>query len=205
MRMGELRSALVSVALLVALAGCATADEPSSRADEADAVLGEALDEAQAAGAGAAQLADLRAAVDSGTISVESAREAARRAVACMQAAGIDADYQEDTLSHGLVLPGYTAHYDTEVDVHADIQVEACDEQEFRWVNQVYQLQPSSVEAVDAYVEQQAPALLACLEANGIEASADETGAELAQKAVQASYDSLGEVSCLAEAGIDVW
>lgn len=205
MRTGVLRPGLVSVSVLAVLSACATTEGPSSRLDEAGAVVAEALDEARAAGAGAAQLADLSAAAESGTLSVESAREAARRAVTCMQQAGIEAEYLEDTLSHGLVLPGYTAHYDTEVDVQSDLQVEACDEQEFRWVNQVYQLQPSSLEAIDAHVEQRAPAILACLVANGIEASAEETGAELAQKASQAAYDSLGEVSCLADAGIDVW
>lgn len=202
--MKKLRLLSVSCALLIGASACAasTTNDLSATSGPAD-VFAEALAEARDAGASEAQLAALSEAVDTGTVSVEAAREAARRAVACMQHGGLDAQFEEKTLSHGVVVPGYLVNHGAEDDV--DAQIEVCDQQEFSWVNQVYQLQPSSVETAEQFVEQQAPVLRACLEKNGVDIDASDSGNELARKASRAMTDSGGTVNCLAEAGIDAW
>ena len=205
--MKTLRLLPVICALLVCVSACAGGDSatPSDRTATAGstAIFAEALAQVQDAEASEAQLAVLREAVNTGTVSVEAAREAARRTVTCMQDGGLDAQYEEKELSHGLVVPAYVVNHGAEDDV--DAQIEACDQRESFWVSQAYQLQPSSVEEAERYVEQQAPAIRACLEENGYDTDAHDSGSELANEASQAFTDSGGAVDCLTEAGIDVW
>lgn len=166
-------------------------------------MIAEALADAQDARASDAQVATLEQAVAAGGVAIEEVREAARRAIACMVDVGLDARYEEKTLSHGVVVPGYVVHHEAEAEV--DAQIDACDERELHWVSKAYQLQPSSVEAVEQLVEQRAPIIRSCLEDNGVQTSPDDSGQDLATRASQAMQDSAGAVNCLADAGVDVW
>lgn len=166
-------------------------------------MVGDALADARDGGASDAQLAALRRAEVDGEVLIEVVREAARRSVACMRDAGLEARYDERTLAHGVVVPGYLV--DEAVGADVDLQIEQCDAREFHWVSKAYQLQPSSVEAADQLVELRAPALRECLAANGVSTRAGDSGHELAARASRLTHDSGGAVSCLSEAGIEVW
>ena len=191
-------------ALLLCTSACADT-QTRDRSDQATstAVFDDALANAQEAGASDEQLAELREAGRVSEIPTETAREAARRAVSCMKDAGVDARYVERTLAHGVVLPGFEVVPPPGADV--DAEAESCDEREFLFVSQVYQLQPTSVEAANQFVEQVAPVIRECLEKNGYETERGATGQELAAQASEALGDSDGGVDCLGEAGVEAW
>lgn len=167
------------------------------------AVFADTLADARHADASTEQLATLEEAVTTSSISLEAAREAARRAVSCMQEAGLDARFVEQTLAHGVVLPGYEVVPPPGEDV--DAEVTACDEHEFFFVSRAYQLQPTSVEATERFVEQVAPAIRACLERNGYDTDDDARGSDLAQRASEVLHETEGGVDCLGEAGVQAW
>ncbi|WP_217615148.1 hypothetical protein [Cellulomonas sp. GbtcB1] len=205
---GQLRRSLKGVASLVVAAlalgvgGCATRGDEGSGELPRAYTLAAALAEAEDAAAGEHQVVALSRAVDAGVVTVEDVREAARRAVTCMVESGIDARVEESTLSHGLVLPGYLASSDG--DDHAEARIELCDRNEYFWLSKAYQLQPSSVEAIEQHAEQRAPAIRACLEEHGVPSEDARSASELADLASRAAHELIG-VSCLAEAGVDVW
>lgn len=120
-----------------------------------------------------------------------------------MVSSGLNARYEESTLSYGLTVPGYTIDHAAGADT--DAEVDACDRRKFFWVSQVYQLQPSSRELVRHYVDQKAPLLRACLEKNGAKLADNLSGSDLANRASQEMVNSGGKVNCLADVGIDVW
>ena len=99
----RLLSTLGGLAALALLPACA--GEPAAPATTD--VFADALAEAGANGAGSAQLADLERAASARDVTVDMAREAARRTVDCLVDAGLDAQYSESTLADGLVLPDY--------------------------------------------------------------------------------------------------
>jgi hypothetical protein len=186
---------------LALVTGCA--DVSASDAPPASTVFVAALEDAREGAASEAQLASLQQAVVDGALEIEQVREAARLTISCMEAAGLDARYDETTMSHGVVVPGYLVEHGPGQDV--DAEVESCDEREFHWVSKAYQLQPSSVEAAERFVEQRAPVIRACLEESGIVTRTRDTGHDLAAKASHVMSESGGAVNCLAEAGVDVW
>lgn len=194
-------SILVTIVALGIGGGTAHGDSTASGAGPASS-LAAALSEAEEAGAADAQIAALRDAVSEGAVTIDLVREAARRAVTCMTERGIEAQVTGSTLSHGLVLPGYTA--DPRGDAAAGAQVERCDSREHFWVGKAYQLQPSSVEAMERHVESRAPAIRACLEEHGVPTEGVRSGSALADLASRAMHDSIG-VGCLAEAGVNAW
>lgn len=192
---------LVGAVLTPGVGGCAVRSDERSESPRSYS-LAAALAEAEDAGAGDGQIEALRRAVGAGHVTVEEVREAARRAVTCMAFDGIEARVEERTLSHGLVLPGYVAN--PQGDDDAEAQVEACDRREYFWLGKAYQLQPSSVEAIERHAEERAPAVRACLEEHGVSTEDVRSASELADLASRAAHESIG-VSCLAEAGVDVW
>jgi hypothetical protein len=133
---------VVLLGLPACSSGTGLPGEPGTAPGSPAAALGELLVRAEKAGAGAAQLAVLRAAADTGTVPVGAVRAAARRAVACMRDSRLDARYEETVLEGDAVLPGWAVLHATEDD-HADARVEACDEREHLWVSQAYQAQPA--------------------------------------------------------------
>jgi hypothetical protein len=199
-RRGNVTVALV--ALTVFIAGCvpAAGEDRTSHSS----VFSDLLIEAEESGtASSAQIAALRLGVEDERIGIEAAREAARRALSCLQESGVKAEYAERSLSYGLLVPGYVVKHEPGEDV--DTQIATCDEREFAWVNELYQVQPSSLEASERYVEQQAPVILACLRRNAVDVDSRASGSELARVASRAFSDSDGRTNCLAEAGVDAW
>lgn len=200
---GATRGRLVAVlvGLLVATGACAPTE---AEGPDGSVVFAQVLAQAEAStSASDAQISALREGAETGRISLEVVREAARRAVACLAELGLDAEYDERSLAYGLVVPGYVVRHAPGADVDRDVAT--CDEREFGWVNELYQVQPSSVEASERYLEQQAPVIRACLDRNDVRTGRDPSGPDLARAASEALQASDGRIDCLAEAGVDAW
>ncbi len=194
--------AVVGCAVLggcVVLAGCEAEPADSAVSRAIAEVVDPAIAEAEAGGAGEAQLAVLRQAKAEGELSIEDARAAARAAVKCVADAGSKADYYEWISDSGLVIPGYNYLGDTPE--HEAIG-ETCSFRENFWVNMVYQVQPSSLEANDAYVEQQAPLVRSCMVREGYSIAPDATTVEILRQALDVKMATDSAVDCLAEAKI---
>lgn len=197
----------LAAGMVVAFALCAGCAGQASEENVPGGPFAEALAEAREGGAGPEQLADLEAAAQAQGVSIEMARDAARRAVGCMTEAGLSAAYVESTTNSGLVIPGYRVEV-AEMSTgqsDEDAQIAACDVREAYWINQLHQTQPTSVEMNEEYANQQEPVLRACLERNGIATEAEAVGADLANQALEVFRDSDGDINCLAEAGITSW
>lgn len=195
---------VVGIAVLTLSVGCTQAPSPSTATT--DDAFAEALAEAQDGGASEAQLAALQEAAQAGSVTIEAAREAARRAVTCMDGAGLDAQYSETTLGDGLVVPGYlVASSEDEDSAATDVAIDDCVTREALWINKVFQLQPSSIQRKEDFANEQEPVLRACLEEHGIATDPDADGVGLANQAADARRDSGGDVDCLHAAGINTW
>ena len=202
-----MRRRILTAGALVAVVLCAGCAGAPPTENVPGGPFAEALAEAREGGAGPEQLADLEAAAQAQGVSIEMAREAARRAVACMTDAGLSAAYVESTTNSGLVIPGYRVEVSTltAAESNGDAQISACDVREAYWINQLLQTQPTSVQMDEEYANQQAPVLRACLERNGVTTEPDATGADLANTSLDVIRESDGDINCLAEAGITSW
>jgi hypothetical protein len=163
-------------------------------------MVSQAITDATEGGASQDQIAILEQAKDTGSISLEDDRRAARAAILCLTQNGTDAEYSESTSNAGVAIPGYVVTVDGAVKPTAPAP---CETKEFYWVNMVYQLQPSSQEATDANVEKRLPILRTCLIENGANVDESTTKAELLHAAVQLLKDTNGDVDCARTAGID--
>jgi hypothetical protein len=184
----------------VVLAGCAANVGPTNGRFADD--LAVAIEDAEANGAGETQLSVLRHAQEVGGVTLEDARAAARAAVECMQDAGVDATYQEETEESGLVVPGYVAGWTNGQAVPLAV-IDACDQRDSFWVSMIYQTQPSSLESNDAYLERQLPVLIACLNDHGYTTDPSASPADLVRHALDVANQTGGTIDCVSEAGID--
>ncbi len=183
---------------LLALSGCATDPNWAASKDFAE-VIEPAIQEAEAGGASDAQLEILRQAQAAGKLSLEDDRAAARAMVACVEDAGSYALLSDKTTESGLILPVYNYAANTP---EQEAIGEACDTKEAFWVNMVYQTQPSSVQSKDAYLNQQAPLVRACLEREGYATDPGDKTYDLLRQALQVKTDTQSAVDCLTEANI---
>lgn len=187
--------------LIVSLAGCSQSKEAPSDVTSAEFadLMNQIISDARAGGASEAQVALLESAATSGELTIEQARESARSYMACLDTVGLNSDYVEST-STGVVIPSVHVYAFTLEEMET---MQQCDTKENFWVNYVYQTQPSSIELQDAYLEQQRPALVACLEAAGIEVPDDEDVRVTLNRA--ASEMEAGGVDCIEGLGISGW
>jgi hypothetical protein len=190
-----------AVAALFVLAGCTSDAMAKSEAqrDFADMIAG-ALQDAEAGGAGEAQLEILRHARLEGVVSMEDDRAAANAMVQCVEDAGSEAFITDQTMQSGVVLPAYNWKSDTPEQAAIG---DACDTQEAFWVNGAYQMQPASIALNDAYLDKQLPLVRTCLEREGYAADPEATTHEVLRQALQVKTDTASAVDCLAEAKID--
>lgn len=197
--------ALVAGAAVLMLVACDPGSSDSASPDGPTVeIFATTLDDARSGGAGSNQLALLEQAEKDHEINLETARDAARGAVQCMTDAGVSATYMERTTFGGLVLPGYQAGASGTADTAWEL-IEACDLQEFYWVNQLYQGQPTSWQMKVEYANQQEPVLRACLEDNGLSTDPEATGVGLVEQAIDAMGPGEAGAECLDEAGISSW
>ena len=131
-------------------------------------------------------------------MSLESARSATRRTVECITSAGAFAEYDEDTVNGGRVVPGY--YWETSAQVVSD----ECERRESYWVNYLYQTQGSSLQADAKYFEQQRPILLSCLQDNGLKPDPNGDIYDLLRMAGELQASGTGtSANCLEQAKID--
>lgn len=195
-----------AIASLVAVAGGCTVDRGSDGSEPwmgtpLTELLDDAIAEAGQSGASAAQLDVLERARVSGEVTYEDAKGAAQAVVACFRQGGLEAEYSEMTRNGSYPVPNY-AVWSNASDASVDAIVEVCENQEFTWVNKVYQTQPSARQVVGEFVMSKEGELRACLEDYGIQTDPDANGWELAQLALESTDFGQGGQDCLGEAGI---
>lgn len=183
------RGLAVLVATCCVLAGCSV---PPGGTEEPVDIFEQVLRDARAGGAGGAQIAVLKEAADAQDLPLDAARRATQRAVRCMSDEGLEAAYLEQTTFSGVIVPGYQVEWVGE-------RAHPCDTRYAFWVNQLHQLQPSTLAANTEYADQQEPALRTCLEGQGVATDPQATGSDLAEQAARTAP------SCLGKAGIDTW
>lgn len=194
------------IALCLACTSCSSPGLDTSPGPEFDLQLARTLDEARQGGASAAQLRILEESASAGVVTFEAASEAVYAAVDCMVDAGLNARSTEYTFSSGLKTPAYKVSVPAGSDETAALALlDDCDRREMWWVNQLYQMQPTSLQLVDDEIASKAPALRACLEREGVLAplNDDATPQDLADRALEVAIDTSYRVDCVAEAGID--
>lgn len=157
----------------------------------------EAILAAQEGGASEEQLILLEQASEVGEVNFDAARQAALSWVECVEEAGGTAEYHELTEPSGLVLPATRILADDE-EALAKIEpaAESCLYSESYWVNQVYQLQPSSQVIRDTHLATIAPSIRECLEVNGYSTDPRATPDDLLSQASRVWQETDGAVSC---------
>jgi hypothetical protein len=192
--------ALVGIGLL---AGCShSGGGKSDLAQEFDATVSEALGEAVDAGASVQQLDILKRAATDGGVTFEDAKIAATAAMSCMADQGVTATYQENALANGVTIPGYVVNA-VKIDGGDSTEVmDACEKSESFWVNMLFQVQPTSVEANLAFIEKQAPVIRKCLEDAGYDTDPDATGMDLVRQSTDVAQQTGLRVDCLGDAGV---
>lgn len=192
--------AAAAIACVVVSAGCSSDDLARSEAErDFGLMIDGMIQEAEAGGAGEAQLAILRHARAEGVVSIEDARTAAMSMVECVEDAGSEAFITDQTMQSGVVLPAYNYRSNTPEEQAIG---DACDMQEAFWVNGAYQMQPASIALNDAYLDQQVPLVRTCLEREGYAADPEATTHEVLRQALDVKTDTASAVDCLAEAKI---
>lgn len=196
------RVAVGSVSLMI-LAGCSGGGGMPGDGDAAfDVRVAEALEEARSKGASEAQMSILERASGDGGVTFEDAKAAAIATISCMADQGVDATYQDDAMPNGVTIPAYAVSALKDDGSPADPVMEQCENSESYWVNMLYQMQPSSIEANLAFIEKQAPVVGKCLEDAGYDTDPDATGMELVLQADDVARQTSGSVDCALDAGI---
>lgn len=193
----------LSVLVCMSLVVGACSHGPDAAADgtgDFDLRVTQALEEARNQGASDDQLASLEQASVDGGVSFEDAKTAAVATVSCMASQGLEATYQEDTIPNGVTIPGYTIQEPEDSGLLAVI--DQCEYSEFYWVNMLYQMQPSSIEANLAYIEKQEPVVRQCLEDAGYDTDPDATGMDLVLQSEDIAGSTGGALDCAFDAGI---
>lgn len=196
----RLIAAHASVLALVLCGGCtlgADSSTGSSTQSFADAVA-TTIDDAKAGNAGDEQIAILEHAREEGVLTFEDALSAILAEMDCVTSGGGTVEYYEQRQSSGFVIPAYLVLADDDAGLEAiNPVVTSCNTRHSFWVNRLYQLQPSSLQVRDAFVEEAAPQMRACLEEHGYVIEPDATGAELSAIAIKVYVESGEAVDCV--------
>lgn len=190
---------LSALAVLAAFAStaCSGGEAPAPSKDGFAQHVRQILAEARAGGADDEQVALLERAEELGIVSYEDARVAATSALECMAGRGVTGEMKDMHLPNGVTIPAYAVKAERE---DAQQIMDDCSLQHDFWVNKLYQLQPSSMEANDAYIDAQRPVILACLADAGYPLAGDVSRDQLMDTADTALHES--GATCLADAGV---
>lgn len=190
---------------LVAVAGCSNVGNAAG-SDDFAAAVDAAVERAVEHGAGPEQLALLDQARQRGSLTLEDIRSATQSAVECMEAAGLDARYEEHTVNGGVVYPTYSVGVSDGGTESSEIAlIDRCDNQHLVGVVSLFSTQPSFIEEAQRYVLDREDGLRACLEAAGIATDPDANGlalAELAATVGERGGDPEAGRRCLRSEGI---
>ncbi len=196
--------ALASV-LASTLAGCSHNVDTAvstSISDDFDGQVGQAISDAKQSGASEQQLAILERAAAHGVVTFEDAKIATTDAMDCMSGRGVSATYEETVLSNGLTIPGYRVVAKKSDGSSALNDLDQCENGESAWVNKLYQMQPTSIEANLAFIEKQAPVIRKCLEDAGYDTDPKATGMDLVIQSSDVARQTNGATDCAFDAGV---
>lgn len=192
-----------AIVATMVLAACGSAtSEPVGDDSESRQFIELTRDEARDGGASDHQLAALDRIMLSGAVTIDEARDALRNAVDCMVNAGVMAQYTEETTSAGVILPGFAAQIPDD-DPASEGIIDQCELVESHWISKLYQLQPSSQDAVAAYREDRVPQMRSCLEDNGIVLDESATEADHVAAGQELIRKTDFEVNCFWESGFE--
>lgn len=154
------------------------------------------LEEARAAGASEEQLAVL----ERGEVSFAEYERALNAAFECMRSHGLEVLADPPSDRSGIMLITYAWGAGTASQTQAQQLGDGCLEEHSFFLEQLYQTQPSTVEAVEAAYEGKRSQIVSCIRDNGgtIDDDADRMSAQTAAWAV---LDSSG-VDCFAKSGL---
>jgi len=164
-----MRAALVPAVVacgVLSLAGCAGHSAPKPTIDPTFTQLVDAyISQAVADDASEEQLATLRHAKQVGGVTYEEVAQAVDRSLQCIADAGFHVERYGTDDSRGFPMVDYFYEGPPTGNPVAD----ACLREESEALEQLYQLQPSSVAAQNAHLAKVAPRLAECLHAAGVE------------------------------------
>ena len=154
------------------------------------------VEEAQAAGASEEQLAVLT----EGDVSFADYERALHTTFECMRSHGLEVLEEPPSDRGGVMLISYSWGPGSVAEAQAKELGDGCLNEHSLFVEQVYQTQPSTIEAVEAAYESKRSKIVACIRDNGgtIDEDADRQTAQTASWAV---LDASG-VDCFATAGL---
>lgn len=205
--------------VVVAVAGCSSTAAPTDSlpADEGfqwtyqdnadaymtevrafDVQIAEVIEEARAGGASAGQIGLLEQAQADGQLTLEQARTAFRSTIACFEANGLAAQYEESE-DAGVSTPSYLVQAQDDGELASR---DSCEVSEAFWVNYLYQTQAATIEQTLAYLEEHRTALERCVSDAGFEVAPDATGLELAFQAEEVAIRTSHSVNCLSDIGV---
>ncbi len=181
-----------AVIVLVALAGGCT---PPSEGPTSSAVS--VVEEARAAGASEAQLAVL----ETGKVSFAQYQQAVNLTIDCMRSHGIEVLEDQPSDKSGVMIISYSWS-PTAGGGGQDLQAlgDQCLAENSQFVEQLYQLQPSSVEAREAAYRAKRAVIVDCLRTNG-GTVADDAESDAARQVSWEVLDKSG-VDCFQQAGL---
>ena len=144
-----MRRLIIAVASLViasALAACSGDDaEPSAAPTDFAGAVAQARSGAEKEGATAGQLAVLDEIAETGKVTIEQLLAARDEYAACLAAVGYTLQDQGVTNTNGFPYPDYSVAIPE--DSEDDALMDECDIKNFRFVDVLYQTQPSAVRA----------------------------------------------------------
>ena len=99
---------------------------------------------------------------EEGVLTFEDALSAILAEMDCVTSGGGTVEYYEQRQSSGFVIPAYLVLADDDAGLEAiNPVVTSCNTRHSFWVNRLYQLQTSSLQVRDAFVEEAAPQMRA--------------------------------------------
>lgn len=161
----------------------ACAAEPSPEFTDAESwqlLVEQTYQEAEQAGASAEQLSVIHDAKSDPEITFETVRSAVQRTLDCLELAGLQHQYATEHDIAGRAVPAYEfGNTPTLSSTEARALATQCMLHNSRFVEELYALQPSAVEAQTRALDAAVPAIVACLRASGISVDDDASTSEV--------------------------
>lgn len=178
--------------LTIGVASCAASHTETAPALDVDLVS-----QAQAGGAGAAQLAILK----KQPVGFRDYRAAVERSLTCIREAGIDVvgDKVSNVSGYPLLDYSFAGSSPGRSDKETLALADKCVAENSKWVEEAYQTSPAVLEAVEAHFEPYREPITACLEKLGVHVDGNASRREILVKASEMA-DSKG-VDCIDKSG----
>ncbi len=192
-------------ALTVSGCGTSAANSPAPAGNAFADRVEAALADATAADATPAQIQAIRAAGQDGSVNLETVASAIAGTFDCFDAAGVHYESKGSHVDGGVTYIDYV--YEAG---NVEELAEACVNQNSYYIEMLYALQPSTIDAADAAFVAAMPQLVECLRGLGVALDDDVTADELKQL-IPLQQDEIGtageesardRTKCVVEAGI---